>query len=350
MTYYASSVIVYTIVSLIRKEWCKCMKKIKIEDAIGKELAHDLTQILPRISKTVLFKRGHIINEEDIAKLLDIGKKHIYVSESTDTLIHEEEAAYRMGEAVIGTSEDFVLSDLKEGRVNIIAKKRGVLRINRPLLVQLHEDVNICFATKNELYLVQAGDIVAGARVVPLAVDDEVVKNFERLVKDEGPLMWLDSITAKTTAIVTTGSEIKDGRITDKFGPILIERSKTLGLEMVAQVFVSDDAEEIRKEIQGFVEKGIDLIQVTGGMSVDPDDNTADAIYSLGGEVVTYGTPILPGAMFMLSYVGGSRVVGLPGGVVHAQVSAYDSLIPRICTDIKLKRRDIIELACGGLR
>lgn len=147
---------------------------------------------------------------------------------------------------------------------------------------------------------------------------------------------------------MTTGSEIQTGRIADKFGPVLQAKAEELGAEIMGQVFPGDDPEAITEAIRAFLKQGADLVEVTGGMSVDPDDMTPSAIRACGGEIITYGTPVLPGAMFMLSYVDGIPVVGLPGCVMYARRSIYDLIVPRLLTGEKLTKRDFVLLAHGG--
>lgn len=55
-------------------------------------LCHDITQIIKDVKKGVLFKKGHIVREEDIPLLLSVGKEHLYVWEKKEGILHENEA------------------------------------------------------------------------------------------------------------------------------------------------------------------------------------------------------------------------------------------------------------------
>ena len=196
--------------------------------------------------------------------------------------------------------------------------------------------------------MVSKGKLLGGARVIPLAVKEEILAAFEKISAEHRPVISVRPFHPAKIGIVTTGSEIQSGRIQDKFGPVLEAKAKELGAEIMGQVFPGDDPEAITAAIQEFLRQGADMVEVTGGMSVDPDDMTPSAIRACGGEVITYGTPVLPGAMFMLSYVNGVPVVGLPGCVMYAKRSIYDLIVPRLLTGERLTKRDFVLLAHGG--
>ncbi|MDP4109063.1 MAG: molybdopterin-binding protein [Bacillota bacterium] len=322
------------------------MKEVRVEDAVGMVLCHDMTRIVPGEFKGCAFRKGHIIREEDIETLLDMGKKHIFVWDLEEGYVHENDAALRMAQAAAGPGIN--RSEPKEGKINLTAACRGVLKINVELLYSVNGTDEICFSTIHGNKLVEEGKLLAGTRVIPLVVKEEILRNFEEECKKQGPLIRVMPLKPAKIGIVTTGSEIKSGRIQDKFGPVLRQKAEELGAEAIGQVFSGDDIDAIRDGILGFIDKGADIVEVTGGMSVDPDDRTPGAIRSCGGEVVTYGTPVLPGAMFMLSYVKGVPVVGLPGCVMYSKRTVYDLIMPRLTAGEKLSKRDFIRLAHGG--
>ncbi|MDO5100810.1 MAG: molybdopterin-binding protein [Eubacteriales bacterium] len=322
------------------------MKEVYVEDAIGMVLCQDLTEIVPGEKKGVAFKKGHVIREEDIPKLLDIGKRHIYVWDTTEGYVHENDAAVRMFQAAVGTGVDG--SEPAEGKVSLRAAHDGVVKINEQLLWEACEDPMVCFATIHGNKLVKKGSLLGGTRVIPLVVEEAVVSRFERLCAEKGPLVSVLPLQPCRIGIVTTGSEIKSGRIADRFGPVLRAKAAELGADVVGQVCVGDETEDIKQAILDYIEQGVDLVEVSGGMSVDPDDRTPGAIHTIADEVVTYGTPVLPGAMFMLAYVKGVPVVGLPGCVMFARRTVYDLVVPRLVAGERVTRADIIKLAYGG--
>jgi molybdopterin biosynthesis enzyme len=105
----------------------------------------------------------------------------------------------------------------------------------------------------------------------------------------------------------------------------------------------------IAGKIREMVDAGAEFIAVTGGMSVDPDDRTPMGIRKAGGEIITYGASVLPGAMFMLAYIGDVPVVGLPGCVMYVRTSIFDLIVPRILTGEIPTKKEIKKLAYGGL-
>lgn len=322
------------------------MEKVRVEDAVGMVLCHDITEIVPGKFKGRAFAKGHIIEEKDIEKLLDLGKRHIYVWDLSKGYVHENDAALRMVQAAAG--ENITFSEVKEGKIELRAACDGVLKIDLEALYELNDVEEICFATIHGNKMVTKGKLLGGARVIPLAVREEILTAFEKISAEHRPVISVRPFRPAKIGVVTTGSEIQSGRIQDKFWPVLEDKAAELGAELVGQKFPGDDPEEITKAIRGYLDQGVDMVQVTGGMSVDPDDMTPSAIRTLGGEVITYGTPVLPGAMFMLSYVDGVPVVGLPGCVMYSKRTVFDLIVPRLLTGEKLSKRDFVLLAHGG--
>lgn len=322
------------------------MKEIAVEQAVGTVLAHDLTQIIPGEYKGPKFKKGHVITEEDIPLLLSMGKKHLYVVEKEDRDVHENEAAQRIASAAAGPG--IRLTEPSEGKIELLADCDGLLKINTDMLYKLIDQDEIMFATIHENRLVKKGDKLAGTRVIPLFVGEAIVKGAEDALAG-GPLIQVKPLQNRKVGIVTTGSEVYTGKIKDAFGPVLVEKFGRLGSTVIKQLFADDDEEMIADCIRRLIEEGAEMIGVTGGMSVDPDDRTPSGIRRAGGHIITYGAPVLPGAMFMLSYIGNVPVVGLPGCVMYSGVSVFDLIVPRLLAGEVPSRGDIKKLAHGGL-
>ena len=322
------------------------MKEIEVEKAVGTVLAHDLTQIIPGEYKGPRYKKGHVIREEDIPLLLSMGKKHLYVVEKGDADIHEDEAARRIAQSAAGPG--VLLKGPSEGKMEIFSDIDGLLKINVDLLRHLVEQDDIMFSCIKENQLVKKGMKVAGTRVIPLFVNPGVVDTAEEIL-NQGILIQVKPLRPHKVGLVTTGSEVYSGRIQDGFGPVLKKKFEALGSEVVQQYFADDDEDMISEKIHRLIQEGVDIIGVTGGMSVDPDDKTPSGIRRAGGHIVTYGAPVLPGAMFLLAYIDNIPVVGLPGCVMYARTSIFDLVVPRILAGENLTRGDIKRLAHGGL-
>ncbi|WP_027183472.1 molybdopterin-binding protein [Desulfovibrio inopinatus] len=323
------------------------MKAIPVEQAVGTVLCHDITQIVPGKFKGRAFKRGHIISNTDVPKLLSLGKEHIYVFDLNDGFVHEDDAAKRMAKAAKG--EHLSLSSVCEGRINLHAEIDGLLKINTDALFEINSEEEIVFATIHGNQAVTVGRQVAGTRVVPLAVVNEKVERVENICANYGPIVTIKPFRPLQVGVVTTGSEVYHGRIKDAFGPILKKKFEKMGCSILRQAFVPDDTSMAIDAVRSLLEEGADMIALTGGMSVDPDDQTPSAIRALGADVVTYGAPTFPGAMFMLAYLGDIPVMGLPGCVMYSKASIFDLVAPRLVAGETVTRRDIIGLGHGGL-
>ncbi len=324
------------------------MKMLPVQSAIGMVLCHDVTQIIPGRMKGAAFRKGHIVREEDVEQLLNMGKEHIYVwdIQSDSGLLHENEAAIRIARAAAG--RNIALSPPEEGKVDLTATVEGLLKIDVEALFEINAE-EIVFATIHTHQRVAKGKIMAGTRVIPLVIEEHKIERVERICSQHQPLIEVLPFRSFNVGIITTGSEVFHGRIKDQFGPVVREKLGELGCRVLGQTLASDDKRRIVGEIQVFLNHGAEMIIVTGGMSVDPDDVTPAAIRDCGARVVTYGAPVLPGAMFMLAYLGNVPILGLPGCVMHHKTSIFDVILPRLLAGEEITQRDIIRLAHGGL-
>ena len=323
------------------------MKLIRTEDAVGHVLCHDMTQIIPGKYKDARFRKGHIVTEEDIPVLLSMGKESLYVWEKTEGMLHEDEAALRLRDLCIG--EYMRCTEVKEGKVELIAEADGLFTVDTERLYAVNSVDQLMIATRHTNTAVHPGDKLAGMRVIPLVIEEELLESAESAAGKE-PLLRLIPWKLKTAAVITTGSEVEKGLIEDSFTPVVMRKLEAFGIETVSHVLTGDDQDRIRGEIVKAHRNGTDLILCTGGMSVDPDDKTPGAIARSGVEIVTYGAPTLPGAMFCLGYFGdGTPVAGLPGCVMYAKATIFDLVLPRIAAGVRLEREDFVRLGHGGL-
>jgi len=323
------------------------MKSIPVRDAVGMVLCHDITRIVPGTFKGRAFQKGHIVTEEDVPRLLDLGKEHIYVWDMQQGLLHENDAAVRIARAAAGRGVS--LSEPKEGKVELSAKHAGLLKINCEALEQINSIDQVMFATIHTNHPAEQGKTVAGTRVIPLVVEESTVAAVEAICRENVPLLDIKPFRPHTVGIVTTGTEVYEKRIQDKFGPLLRQKFSDLGSTVLRQIIVPDKQEMIVAAIRALIDEGADFIAATGGMSVDPDDITPAAIQAAGGEVITYGAPVLPGAMFLLANIGAVPVVGLPGCVMYYRTTVFELIVPRILAGETITRRDITRLGHGGL-
>ena len=324
------------------------MKTIRVHDAVGSILCHDITRIVPGESKGPVFRKGHVVRQEDVEVLLQVGKEHLYVFESLPGMVHENDAAARIIAAVAGSN--LAHTEPKEGRIDLLAACDALLRIDVPVLNRINSLGEISVATIHTMQHVTKGRPVAGTRVVPLMIEDEKLRQLESLVIR--PIIDVLPLRRAKVGVVTTGSEVFYGRIQDAFGPVLRKKFAALGSTVVGQTLTSDEVPMTAGAIRDFLEQGADLIVVTGGMSVDPDDRTPTAIRASGAEVASYGAPVYPGAMFLLAYAQGAAgrvpVLGLPGCVMYHTASIFDLIVPRLLAGLEVSAADVAALGHGG--
>ncbi|MFZ5597076.1 MAG: molybdopterin-binding protein [Bacillota bacterium] len=323
------------------------MRKVPVTEAVGMVLCHDITRIIPGQEKRRAFQKGHTIRKEDIPRLLDLGKKHIYVWEPEQGMVHENEAALRLAAHAAGPG--LIRDEPDQGKVNLRAAREGLLKVRAGLLQKINSLEGVVFSTLHNNRVVVKNQIVAGTRVIPLAIRQNVLIEAERLCSPDDPLISVKQFQPLWVGIITTGSEVYEGRIKDGFCSVIKQKVVPLGGRLLSQVIVPDDPDYIAREIIRMVGEGAQLVLVTGGMSVDPDDTTPAGIRASGADTVFYGAPVLPGSMFMLSYLGHVPVCGLPGCVMFNSTTIFDLIVPRIFAGERLIRDDITALGHGGL-
>ncbi|HXG50115.1 MAG TPA: molybdopterin-binding protein [candidate division Zixibacteria bacterium] len=323
------------------------LKVIPVEEAVGLPLAHDITEIVPGGHKGPVFRRGHIVRKEDIAKLLDVGKRHLYVMELEKDELHEEDAARRLASAAAGPN--LKLTEPSEGRVNLVAAIDGLLKVDAELLFRFNALGDLILATLRGDRHVKQGTVVAGTRTIPVVVKEELVRKAEALCAEK-PIVALLPMPRRRVHLIVTGSEVFSGRIKDGFGPVVTDKVGELGSRVESIKLAPDDPEVIAGHIKEAKAAGADVILVSGGMSVDPDDRTPEGIRLSGARVEVHGFPVLPGSMFLMAYLDETPVLGLSGCVLHDRVTAFDILLPRLLAGEKITRADILAMGHGGLQ
>ncbi|MBQ8237642.1 MAG: molybdopterin-binding protein [Oscillospiraceae bacterium] len=321
------------------------MKKINVENAVGMELCHDITEMKDGF-KGAAFKRGHIIREEDIPHLLDIGKRTIFVWEADAGEIHEDDCARRM--AAMAPVEGAHYTEPSEGKVLLFADQRGMFRVNRELLRKIDSIGDITICTLPDHYPVEVGARLASMRIVPLVTKEAQIIEAERLCAEE-KLLDLLPYRNRKLGVVITGSEVYTGRIKDKFEPVVRAKMKQYPCEIVGITICDDNLDMIVGAAKKHLENGADFLIFTGGMSVDPDDLTPTAVRQLGADIVTHGVPSQPGNMTLVAYLGDVPVLGVPGAAISLPTTIFDVLLPQIFAGQRITREELTGLADGGL-
>lgn len=322
------------------------MKLIPTREAVGHVLCHDITRIVPGEFKGVAFTKGHVVRPEDVEALLDLGKANLYVWSLTPGMVHEDDAAWRLYRLCAG--EHMRPQGPSEGKIDVIAEADGLLTVDVPRLRAVNALGELMVATRPTNTPVKAGDKLAGTRVIPLVVAEDKLKKAQAAA-GAAPLLTLTPFQALRAGVITTGSEVFTGRIEDKFTPVLERKMAEYGSEVVEKRKLSDEPEPIARAIRELAGLGCQIVLVTGGMSVDPDDRTPLAIKLSGAEIISYGAPVLPGAMFMLAYLDAVPVVGLPGCVMYARRTIFDLVLPRLAAGRRVDAAELAALGHGGL-
>lgn len=323
------------------------MKVLPVEKAVGQVLGQDLTQIIPGKFKGPAFRKGRIIQQEDIPQLLQMGKENIYIYELDEDALHENDAAQALAMGIAG--EGTIFGEAKEGRVNIFAERKGLLKINVNGLFSANRLQEISIATIHNNSVVGERDLLAAVKIIPLVVKKAKIDTIIEQVKENGPIVSVKAFKPLATSIIVTGNEVYLGRICDSFAPVIEAKMQNYGCDIISRDYLPDDVQKIAGAVKKARDAGARLVLVTGGMAVDPDDVTPTAILATGGRLVSYGAPLMPGAMFMLAYLGDLPIMGLPGCVMFHKSTVFDLILPRVLAGEQIQMEDIVTLSHGGL-
>ncbi len=323
------------------------MKKIRVEKAVGTMLAHDITKIVPGQFKGVGFRKGHVVRQEDVQELLKLGKQFLYVLDLSADELHEDDAALRIARAIAGGNLSWTTP--KEGKSNIVSKRDGLLKVNAAGLLKINKLGSIIVSTLKNNFPCKEGQVVAGTRIIPLTIPTKKIEKLEELAVRYQPVLQILPYRKLRVGGVVTGSEIYKGLIKDEFDRYVAQKVINFGCEFVKKIVVPDDPRAISEAILELKALGCELILTTGGLSVDPDDVTRKGIRKAGAKIISYGSPILPGSMFLYALLDGSPILGLPACVYYNTTTAYDLILPRVLAGEELTKNDLADTGHGGM-
>ncbi len=324
------------------------LKKIKLQDAVGTELAHDITEIRPGEFKGPAFRKGHTVCNEDLCHLQKLGKNHLYQIDLDEDEIHEDQAAAMLADALAG--DGIVWQDEpREGKINLLAERDGLFTVNTASLAAFNMVDEVMCATLHSHSLVKKGDLVAATRAIPLTMNRTPVERAAEIAQQNGKTLEVKVLLPAKVGLIVTGNEVYHGLIEDRFAPILSEKVTNLGCTVLEPVFAPDNPEFIRKAIQNHLDNGCNLLLLSGGMSVDPDDVTRQGIRLAGASEMFYGSAVLPGAMFLVAYIGNVPLLGVPACGLYHRITVLDLVLPRILAGEKIGKAELAFLGHGGL-
>ena len=324
------------------------LKKIKLQDAVGTKLAHDITEIRPGEFKGAAFQKDHTVCNEDLCHLQKLGKNHLYLIDLAEDEIHENQAAAILAAGLAGEGIAWQ-NEPREGKIQLFAERDGLFKVNTASLAAFNMVDEVMCATLHNHTLVKKGALVAATREIPLVMQRTPIERAAAIAQQNDATLSVKIMRQAKAGLVITGNEVYHGLIEDRFAPILSEKVETLGSQVAGVTFAPDDAGLISKAIRSHLDQGCDLLMLSGGMSVDPDDVTRQGIRSAGASEMHYGAAVLPGAMFLVAYVGGVPLLGIPACGLFHRITVLDLVLPRMLAGEKIGKAELAFLGHGGL-
>ena len=324
------------------------LKKIKLKDAVGTKLAHDITEIRPGEFKGAAFQKGHTVCNEDLCHLQKLGKNNLYLIDLDEDEIHENQAAAILATGLAGGGIEWQ-NEPREGKIQLFAERDGLLSVNTASLAAFNMVDEVMCATLQNHTLVKKGALVAATRAIPLVMNRAPIERAAAIAQQNGATISVKELRQATVGLVITGNEVFHGLIEDRFAPVLSGKVTALGSKVDGIAFAPDDEKLISQVICNHLERGCDLIMLSGGMSVDPDDVTRKGIRRAGATEMHYGAAVLPGAMFLAAYIGDVPLLGVPACGLHHRITVLDLVLPRLLAGEKIGKAELAFLGHGGL-
>jgi formylmethanofuran dehydrogenase subunit E len=326
------------------------LSAVPLEEALGRHLLHDLTQIIPGESKGPVFKKDQVITVGDLCRLQQMGRHHLYVTEGNQVgleWVHENEAALAFATAMAGEGVVFNPPP-REGKINLLADREGLFAVEEDRLQAFNLVPGVMCACRHSHTVVTKDRLLAGTRAIPLYLPRSDFHKAMAILAD-GPLFRVLPLNPAQVGVLVTGTEVFLGLVEDRFIPIIQNKVEKFGCEVVHSLIVPDDRRAISTGIRELLDAGTDLLVTTAGLSVDPDDVTRQGLLDAGAADLLYGAPILPGAMTLLARLGPVQVIGVPACALYFRRTSFDLILPRLLAGLEVKRRDLAKLGHGAL-
>ena len=323
---------------------------VPVTEAVGQTALHDMTQIIPGVSKGPAFRHGQEIQAGDICQLHRMGRYHVYVAEQRADLVdwvHEDEAAQAFAQALSGKGVGFA-GPAREGKINLRAEWDGLLLVERERLLQFNLVDGVMCAGRRGYRVIREGQLIAGTRAIPLYLPWRAFRQAMETLAG-GPVFQVRPLRRASVGILVTGTEVFRGLIEDKFAPLIQAKVEQLDSRVLGVVIAPDEREAIRQGVADLMDKGIDLLVTTAGLSVDPDDVTRQGLIDAGAVDLLYGAPILPGAMTLLAQIGKVQVMGVPACALYFKHTSFDLLLPRLLAGLTITRQDLAAMGHGAI-
>ncbi len=342
---------------------------VSAEEAVGKKLLHDMTQIIPGEYKGAAYSAGQIVSIGDVCRLQQMGRFTVAVeTEENSSLVHENTGAEQFATRMSGNNVEFSLPP-REGKINLRAQVDGLLCVDVKRLEAFNMVPDVMCASRQDAMEIKAGSEFAGTRVIPLFIHPDTYAQALHLL--DRPLFSIAPLRTAKVGILVTGTEVFKGIIQDKFIPLISAKVAAYGCTVVHATIAPDDKTYLRDSIASMHDAGVDLLITTGGLSVDPDDVTRAALIEAGLTDILYGTPVLPGTMTLTGRIttkistptptelgnaciirqpqaGEMQVLGVPACALYFKTTLFDILLPRLLAGRVITRYELARMGEGG--
>ena len=314
---------------------------VALDEAQGALLAHRL-----RLEGGAL-KKGRVLTAADLAALRDAGYQTVTVARLDSDDLGEDAAAEAVARAAGGAG--LSLGTAATGRCNIYAARRGIAVIERDRIDACNRiDEAITIATVAPFTPVEAGDLVATVKIIPLAAPRATVGACVAVASAPEPLVRVAETTRRTVGLIQTRLAGTKSSVLDKTVATMGARLGALGATLARERRCDHDEVALAKAIGALAD--VELLLILGASAiVDRRDVVPAAIEAAGGTVEHFGMPVDPGNLTLLAWLGETPVIGLPGSARSPRIHGVDWLLRRLLVGATVTGRDIMAMGAGGL-
>jgi molybdopterin biosynthesis enzyme len=318
--------------------------ELSVDEAVGSILIHNIADAQGHKA----FNKGHRLTGDDIGKLRDLGKLHVLAGVLEQGDVGENEAVNRIARVAAGAN--LALSAASGGRVNLYATSRGVLEIDLEALLAINSFEGVTLATRPAHSVVEPKKMVATVKTIGLALPESTLRAVEQVAREAGTLIRIRPLGTARVGVILTGSADARTRVEGTFLHAITSRVEELGASVISHEYVAHDPAAIAGAIERARAAHVTCVVLAGETSImDVRDVTPEGIVRAGGIVELYGAPVEPGNLLLLAYVGDLPVIGAPGCVKSRDLNVVDMILPRLLAGERVRKRDVIALANGGL-
>ena len=307
----------------------------------GRIACHDVRDGAGKIA----VEKGQTLDAEAAGRLVSLAWGEIHLLELEPGDLHEEPAGARLSAAAAGPGVE--VKGYAGGQWTLAATRRGLLSVRHEALAAVNAVEGMSVFTLYDLQPVEPGEAVAKAKITPLAMPEELVKQAEERAWAAGGLLTVKAFAPRVLGALTR--ENLEARQRQRFESSLAEKVDWFGSRLLPVRYAAADPASVAAALEALLTEGAEILIAAGAGSLDPLDPMFVGLRLLGGTMERHGAPAHPGSLLWLARVRGRPVLGMPACGMFSQATTFDLILPRILAGEHVDNAVMATLGHGGL-